>query len=183
MAVFETALRFVLENEGGLEENKDHLDSGGITKCGISFEFLKKIPEDRLKNYSIPIPVSALTVKLLTNEQISALYRGEIWDTALFLKIMNQALCNYIFDMCVNHGMDQGIKLTQRAIWACQKRRDFIRDDGILGSRTIQAINQCSFMLQVAMQAQRDGFYRRLVAVDPSRKEYLNGWLNRCYRV
>jgi lysozyme family protein len=182
MTTFDSAANFVLANEGGLFENKDGSDPGGITNFGISLRFLREVSSENLKKYSIFEPVNEQTIRDLTMAQAKFIYRGEFWDAAPFEKIMNQNLANYIFDMCVNHGIAQGVKLAQRAVWACQKQRDFIKDDGVLGSKTIYAVNMCSFMLLVAMQAQRDGFYRRLVALDPTRKGNLDGWLNRCYR-
>lgn len=181
MALFESAVKFLLENEGRLSENPS--DPGGITNFGISMRFLREIPDDRLKRYSIFEPLTDKTIKELTIDQAKLIYRGEFWEHASFEKIMNQKLANYIFDMCVNFGMAQGIKLTQRAICACQKKRDYVKDDGILGAYTIQGINQASFILMYALVAQRDGFYRRLVALKPEKKEFLDGWLNRCYRV
>jgi lysozyme family protein len=181
MAQFDPAVSFVLRNEGGLAE--DSADPGGITNFGISLRFVREIPPERLKRYGIFEPITEQTIRELTVDQAKLIYRGEFWDAAPFDKLMNQILCNYIFDMCVNHGIAQGIKLAQRAVWACQKNYEFIKDDGVLGKFTIQAINHCSFMLQVAMMAQRDGFYRRLVALNPSRKADLHGWLKRCYQV
>lgn len=182
MANFESAVSYVLGNEGGLEENKDGSDPGGISNFGISLRFLREVPIENLKRYSLFDPVSDKDIRELTIDQARLIYRGEFWEAAPFEKLQNQILCNYIFDMCVNHGIAQGIKLTQRGVWAAQRKRDFIKDDGILGKFTIQAINQASFMLLPAMIAQRDGYYRRLVALNPTWKEDLDGWLNRCYR-
>lgn len=180
MANFQSAIAFVLSNEGGLSENTS--DTGGITNFGISFEFLKEIPENRLKQYGILDEVTEQTIRDLTRDQAISIYNGEFWGVVPFEKIQNQMLANYIFDMAVNMGISQAIKLTQRAVWACQKKKDFITDDGLLGAKTIQAINHCSFMLLVGLAAQRDGFYRQLVALNPKREGELNGWLNRCYR-
>lgn len=181
MGQFDSAVSFILANEGGLSENPN--DPGGITNFGISLRFVREIPEDRLRRYGIFEPITDATIRELTIDQAKLIYRGEFWEAVPFEKIQNQQLCNYIFDMCVNHGIAQGTKLTQRAVWACQKTVNFIKDDGVLGSKTVAAINHCSFMLIVAMMGQRDGFYRRLVALNPSRKGDLHGWLNRCYRI
>lgn len=179
MANFDSAVSYLLKNEGGLVE--DPSDPGGITNFGISLRFLREVPVENLKRYSIFEPVTEKDIRELTLDQAKLIYRGEFWLTAPFLKLQNQVLCNYIFDMCVNFGLSQAIKLVQRATWAVQKKKDFILDDGIFGPHTIQAINQASFMLMFSMVAQRDGFYRQLVAVNPALKPNLEGWLNRCY--
>lgn len=181
MANFEAAVNKVLGNEGGLSEDPN--DPGGITNRGISLRFLREVDAVRLKRYSIFEAPTEQTIRELTEDQTKLIYRGEFWEMAPFEKIMNQMLANYIFDMAVLHGITQAIKLTQRAIWAAQKKKDFIKDDGILGAFTLQAINQCSFMMLPAMIAQRDMFCRHLVIVNPTQKGSLNGWLERCYRV
>lgn len=181
MALFESAVNFILDNEGLLEENP--ADPGGTTNFGISLRFLREVSSEALKRAGIFEPITEQTIRDLTRDQAIILYRSEFWETAPFEKIQNQMLANYIFDMVINHGMSQAIKLTQRATWAAQKKKDYIKDDGDLGKFTLQAINQASFMLIPAMMAQRDGFYRRLVALNPTRKVFLDGWLNRCYRI
>lgn len=180
MATFESAVAFILVNEGELSE--DAADPGGITNWGISLRFLREVASEALKRAGIFEPITEQTIRDLTKDQAIILYRSEFWESAPFEKIQNQTLANYIFDMVINHGMGQAVKLTQRAVCACQKAKDYLKDDGVLGARTLMGINQCSFMLIPAMIAQRDGFYRRLVALNPARKVDLDGWLNRCYR-
>jgi lysozyme family protein len=99
-----------------------------------------------------------------------------------FDKIMNGMLGKYIFDMTVNHGMVQAVKIAQRACCSAQKTKDFIPDDGLFGPKTLQAINQASFMLIPALISERTGFMRLLVAVDPKLNVFLSGWLERCYK-
>lgn len=180
MGQFDSAVRFVLANEGGLEENSN--DPGGITNFGISLRFLREVPSDVLRKAGIFEPIDEYTVRNLTMDQALHIYRTMFWDTT-FEKIINQSLCNYIFDMCINLGHGQAIKLVQRAVNACQKTRGYLKDDGILGGKTLAGINQASFMLIPALIAQRDGFYRLLVAENPKREVFIDGWLNRCYRI
>lgn len=181
MAIFETALDFVLVNEGGLSE--DVADPGGTTNFGISLRFLRGLSSEVLKRAGIFEPITDQTIRELTKEQATILYRALFWEPDSFDKIMNQQLANYIFDMAVNHGISQAIKITQRAICACQRNKDFVMDDGVLGAATIQGVNQASFMMIPALIAQRSGYYRELVALNPSLRGVLNGWLTRCYRI
>ncbi len=181
MANFESAIKFVLSNEGGLSEVAD--DPGGITNFGISLRFLREVAPDVLKKAGIFEVVDENTIRNLTVDQATILYREEFWEKAQFLKLNNQILCNYIFDMCVNHGIAQGIKLAQRAVCACQKKMDFLADDGIMGSKTIAGINYAGFLLQYAMIAERAGFVRLLVCQLPRLEKFLHGWLERCYKI
>lgn len=179
MSQFEIAIGFVLPREGGLSENPN--DGGGITNYGISLRFLREIDGNRLKKYGIFEPITYQTIRDLTIEQAKLIYRGEFWESASFGQIESQTLCNYIFDMCVNHGIAQGIKLVQRACWAAALTRNSIKDDGILGEKTLEAINSFDHDLLSILVAIRASFCRLLGEIRPKDKVFLDGWLNRCY--
>jgi len=179
MSDFDKALQYVLENEGGLEEDSN--DPGGITKNGISFRFLKSIPPERLRLYNIAIYISTDTIRDLTLEQTKALYKGEFWDHAPFQAINNQTNCNFIFDMAVNMGIAPSIKCAQRACWSVLKDKNAVVDDGILGNETIFLINQCSSYLLPAMRSERAGEYRLIIEKNPIDVKYLDGWIKRSY--
>lgn len=181
MAQFESALNFIIPNEGGFSD--DAADPGGVTNHGISLRFLKGLDESVLKKAKIFGPADAETIRALTPEQAGNLYRLCFWEAAPFPKIINQKLANYIFDMAINHGLAQAVKLTQRAICACQKTRDYVIDDGVLGPKTLAGINQASFMLMPALIAERESFVRFLVQRNPELRRFLDGWLNRSYRI
>jgi lysozyme family protein len=181
MAEFDKAVKFVLLNEGGLTESEN--DPGGITNYGISLRFLREVPAEILKRCGIFDPITDQTIRELTEDQAKLLYRFCFWETAYFDKLMNQISANYIFDMCVQHGISQAIKLVQRAVNACQKTADYLKDDGVLGSKTVYAINLASFMLHSAFIAERECFVRMLVEIDPRKERFLHGWIERCYRI
>ncbi|MGC2661764.1 MAG: glycosyl hydrolase 108 family protein [Bryobacteraceae bacterium] len=181
MADFEYCLKYVLEHEGGLSQNPS--DPGGTTMKGISLRFLREVNPHTLKRVGIFEPVNEQSIIDLTDDQISKLYYSEFWIQAPFEKLQNGILAKYIFDMSVNHGLVEAVKLTQRACCAAQKKKDYVKDDGIMGGNTIQAINQASFMLIPALIAQRSGFMRQLVAVNPKLEVFLDGWLTRCFNV
>lgn len=175
MANFESVIKFVLDNEGGLSENPR--DPGGITNFGISFRFLKSLSPDDLKRYGLHDPVTEDDVRGMTIDQAKAIYRGEFWEHAPFEKIINGTLAKYIFDMAVNHGIGTATKLTQRAVWAANKKKDMIKDDGVFGAQTLQAINYSGFMLLPCLMAVRADYCRAI-----GKPEFLEGWLKRCYR-
>ncbi len=185
MAQFENVINTILANEGGLKEY-DGSDSGGITNFGISLKFLTELAEvspEIVKRAGFFEQVNADSIRSMTQSQAIALYRAAFWEKAPFEKLMNSITATYIFDMCVNHGMGQGIRLVQRAVNACQKKRDFIKDDGVLGSHTIQGINLASFMLHPALIATRESYMRLIVALNPKLEGDLDGLINRCYRI
>ncbi len=181
MAVFESCVDYVLRHEGGL--TKDAADPGGITNMGISLRFLREVDELLLKRVGIFDEVSEQTIIDLTKDQAEKIYYSEFWLRAPFEKIINNILAKYIFDMSVNLGIAQAVKITQRACCAAQKMKDYVKDDGMFCSKTLQAINQASFMLIPALIAQRTGFYRQLVAVNPKSEIFLDGWLVRAFDI
>ncbi len=181
MGNFDSAIGFVLGNEGGYEENPN--DAGGATNFGISLRFLKSLAPDVLRKYGLPPDLGVDEIRNMTRDQAIRIYRGEFWDHAPFEKIINGKLCNYIFDCCVQHGIAQGIKIAQHACLATFKDKDALKIDGVLGSHTIAKINYGSFLLMPALLAERAAFCRRLAKIRKKDEVFLQGWLKRCYRI
>lgn len=181
MANFDACVAYVLKHEGGLSENKS--DPGGCTNFGISLRFLREVSADTLKRVGIFSEVSEQTIKEMTLDQAQKIYLIEFWNAAPFEKIINNNLAKYIFDMSVHHGLHQAVKIAQRACCSAQKLKDYVKDDGIMGGKTLQAINQASFMLIPPLLSERAGFMRQLVAVDSKLAVFLDGWLCRAYDI
>ena len=181
MSNFDEAVNYILAREGGLSENPN--DSGGITNFGVSLRFLREVPQDRLRRYSIFEPVTEQTIRDLVVEQAKTIYKGEFWNEAPFENIESQKLCNYYFDMAIVSGVHQATKLLQRSIWASQFDRTLLRDDGLLGERTVGYVNAIGEELLPILVAVRASFYRLIAELRPKDKANLSGWLNRCYRV
>ncbi len=181
MSSFDIAVDYVLAREGGLFESE--MDSGGTTNFGISLRFLREVPAERLRRYGIFDSVSEQAIRDLTVDQAKLIYKGEFWDEAPFAEIESQRLCNYYFDMVVVSGISQATRLLQRAICAASLDRSLLRDDGILGERTLKYLNAIGEDLLLTLVAVRESFFRLIAEVRPKDKVHLNGWLNRCYNV
>lgn len=181
MADFETAVKFVLASEGGLEENPN--DNGGITNFGISLRFLREVKDENLRKYGIFGVVNENTIRQLVIEQAKIIYRGEFWEENGFEEICVQNLCNYLFDMAVNHGVSQAVKLLQRSVCASAFVRGFLHDDGIMGTKTLDVANLLGDKLLPILVALRVDYCRYLVEINPKNQANLDGWLNRCYAV
>lgn len=184
MADFEKAVELVLGNEGGFVDNAN--DPGGATNFGISLRLLKSLPSTSLHRLGIfhaAEDVSGEDLKALTRDQAKEAYHLLFWDDAAFSKIANDSICSYVFDMAVLHGLSQAIKILQRAFWAVNYSANFVKDDGILGDYTLSMITKTNvYDLKIALSAERAGFVRLLAAIRPNEKEFLNGWLTRCYK-
>lgn len=180
---FVQALNFVLDREGGLNKTTEGFDAGGVTNQGISLRFLKEVPLERLKMFGIFSPIDETVIEDLSASQIHSIYFYEFWEQARFKEIEHQSLVNYIFDMAVSHGIAQAIKLVQEAICAATFKRDYLVQDGVMGPKTIAAINKYGNFLLPIIIAVRARFYHLIVEKRPKDKDNLNGWLNRCYKI
>ena len=101
---FQAAIEYVLKWEGGLEEDAN--DSGGITAYGISYRFLKSVRPETTED----------DIRHLTRESVLPIYKQYFWDGNHYDKILNQNVCNYIFDTAVNEGAAMACKISPKSI-------------------------------------------------------------------
>lgn len=183
---FEDAVTFVLDNEGGYVDSP--ADAGGATNYGISLRFLREIPADRLRKYGLFEPLTIDTIRSLTIDQAKLIYHDEFWLAANFAALENRRLCNYVFDMAVHHGIAQAVRILQRATWAATGMYGVVLDDGKLGWHTINQVmslmdGKClEGALKASLQAERAGYCRLICEMRSQNKEFLHGFLDRCYR-
>ncbi len=70
-------------------------------------------------------------------------------------------------------------RLLQRAARSCGI---MLVDDGVVGPKTIKAVNAAdSRSMLTAFRSEAAGYYRTLVRVKPPFNKYINGWLKRAY--
>lgn len=178
--MFDEVYAFTAKWEGGLSDHPS--DSGGITNYGVSRAFLKTLEHEArplLRELGILLPVSPESVRALTRSQAKALFRHEFWDKPGFYNYPYPvALAG--FDCAVNSGNARSIACLQEA---CNLLGQKLLVDGILGSRTKKALEDCSRLnpKDLALHAinARLAFLNRLVAAKPSQKVFQKGWLNR----
>jgi lysozyme family protein len=166
MAKFEIAIPHTLAWEGGYVNHPS--DPGGETNRGITdrldgeIDGLVDIDDDGFGDVNI---------KDLTEEQAKEIYRQRFWNKMRGDEIDSQAIAGLLFDGYVNMG-SRAIKLLQDLL--------FIEPDGVVGAKTIKAINHANErLLYTAYKAKREQFYRGLVNRKPQLEVFLKGWLNR----
>lgn len=164
MSNFQPAIALVLKHEGSTYTEADGLP----TKFGLN----KRL----LQDYGLLWDAQAIAS--MTQAQAEAIYRGALWDKYQFGRITNQLVCNYLFDMAVNMGMFEAVKLAQRGIWAATGSTH-LPDDGILGIVTVGDINNASQCYLPILRALRIAFYMGLVEHDATKRQWLHGWLER----
>jgi lysozyme family protein len=159
----------IIRREGGYSNHPN--DRGKATKYGITLETLSKWRGR---------PTGIENVKRLTKTEAADIYRAEYFDRPL-INFLPAQLQPVAFDMAVNMGPKQAIKILQTVI------ADYlpgISIDGVIGSKTLGAIDELVsvigyryFICQIT--GERINFYRGIVNRDPSQAVFLSGWVNR----
>ena len=92
---------------------------------------------------------------------------------------MPENLQHIYFDMVVNMGVRNAGKIMQRA---CKAKGCDIEVDGIVGSGTRKAINDCN-LEKDRVKAYRIKYYCDLVNKKPEQERFFYGWVRRSLEV
>lgn len=177
---FDQSLKFVLADEGKFSDIPE--DRGGPTNQGITLVTLIHYHAHfDYGDFDLDGDVDIDDIRLLDEpEEAAPVYRRFFWDV-----IRGDALpagVDYVsFDSAVNHGPKNAGIFLQRVInrWGLS-----LKVDGSIGPITIQAVQGCDCQgLITDILRERDIFYRKIVARDPSQEEFFKGWMNRLARV
>lgn len=116
------------------------------------------------------------TIKDLTLDDARAIYKRDYWDV-LHLDEMPEIYRYPLFSCAVNCGCGRAAQLFQRVL--------NVIVDGKIGARTIKAATEFmdSERLLDDFLHEWDSYYDSLVAKDPSKARYINGWHNRIKEV
>lgn len=196
---FVVAVEDVLDTEAGYVNHPN--DPGGPTNRGISLRFLKAegkldLDGDGILDFDLDFDgdVDGADIRKLTAQDAKVLYFRCFWDR-LGLDGLPPPLGEMVFDQAVNGGRSAGVKLLQRAINACMRRGgttapDRIAEDGVIGTRTIQAMNWVIMWGRLGtsalVTAYREAAAQRYVELadrNPKLRVFLNGWLRRAHEL
>jgi lysozyme family protein len=152
MAKFEDAIGPTLQHEGRYVNNP--ADPGGPTKYGITQADMPGVP-----------------ISLISEQDAVEYYREHYWKPD-FSQIENQDVANKIFDMGVNLGVGEAVRLLQRALGLNPV-------DGVFGPNTLAAVNNAGDAILGPYKQQLVQHYEAIVAAKPQEAVFLNGWLAR----
>ena len=155
---------FVLKWEGGFVN--DPLDKGGATNKGVTMAVWQKQGYD--KNGDGKIDVKDL--KNLSDEDATKIMKKHYWDRCRADEIQDQRVANTLVDWVWCSGA-WGIKIPQKMLG--------LKADGIVGAKTLQAINKAPENFLQILYKERQEFLERIVKTNPTQKRFLKGWLNR----
>lgn len=150
----------ILENEGGFSNIAN--DRGGATNFGIT-----------IKTYSQWLGREATVddVKNMPIEHARAIYERDYVINTGFNMIENKSLFELVVDAGVNHGVGRASRWLQESAGVVV--------DGIVGNKTIAAVNANSKDVFHKFFLTRMRFYVNIVLRNRSQKLFLLGWMNR----
>lgn len=95
-------------------------------------------------------------------------------------EIKSQAIANKLFDMAVNMGVGQGVKLCQEGMNDMSTSLGILAIDGFMGPKTLVAINNLydGHLLNV-LRRESKYFYIDLCEREPNHKPFLEDYLER----
>lgn len=159
--MFDKAFERVIGHEGGY--TADPKDRGNWTS-GI-------IGQGQLKGTKFGISAMSypnLDIKNLTVEQAKAIYKKDFWDTLGMDKFL-PAMQFQLFDSAINHGWRRVVPMLQRAAK--------VADDGIIGPKTIAAVNAMDLNdMLMRFLAERIEYFTKVSTF----LTYGKGWMMRC---
>ena len=163
--VFNKIFEYILSVEGGYSNDK--ADKGGKTKYGII--------EVEARKYGYKGDM-----KDLTKDIAKDIYKNKYYLSNNLDKIKDNRVALSIADWTINSG-NWGTKKAQQTVNIL--KGDILVVDGILGEKSIQAINSINpeMFLTQYHDLQRK-FYHAIVNSNSSQSVFLKGWLNRVAR-
>ena len=118
-------------------------------------------------------------------DEVEWFYQAEFWNE-WFAPIVSNDVAKRVLDMAVNGGAGTAVKLLQQAIlslWKGSGTQPELAIDGKWGPQTVAHANACdSKALVSAFQQVRAAYYQAIVAANPAKAKYLDGWLARARR-
>lgn len=164
MADINKLIPFIFKWEGGWSNHKN--DKGGATNMGVTIATWKRHGYDKNRDGVI----DAKDLKLITREDAVRILRI-YWNKWKADQINNQSIANILVDWVWGSGAN-GIKIPQRILG--------VKQDGIVGPKTIEAVNKYEQKtLFDKIHKAREQYFRDICRRDSTQYVFLNGWLNR----
>ena len=160
-------LPFILKWEGGYVNHPD--DKGGATNMGITLATWQQVGYDKNGDGV----VDCHDLRMVTVEDAAKILKQYYWDRWKADRIKSQSVANILVDWVYCSGK-WGIVIPQRLLG--------VDDDGIVGSKTLSALNNfdpATFF--DIIQKRREKYLRSIVERQPKQRVFLKGWLNRLY--
>lgn len=183
MSTIELAMPTIFLHEGRYVNNRK--DPGGATNYGVSLRFLKKVGDldkDGWLDGDIDHDgdIDADDIKEMKENDAVKIYKLYWWDKYGYSQVDEQAIATKLISISINIDHIGAHKCLQRA---CRAAGGYVLlEDGILGPKTFNAINNCDpIKLLPAFKSEAAGYYRSIRLKNGNEQEFIKGWLNRAY--
>ncbi|WP_235890536.1 glycoside hydrolase family 108 protein [Martelella alba] len=133
MTQFSACLALVLSEEGGYVNHPS--DPGGATMKGVI--------QTVYNTYRRSRKLAARDVRQITDNELQAIYRSRYWDLVKADQLPF-GVDLVVFDAAVNSGPGQSMKWLQRGLNALKASEVPLKDDGLIGPATLEALSSCS---------------------------------------
>ena len=168
MSNLNKTLDHILQVEGGFVNHPT--DPGGATKYGVT--------QYTLNAYLDRTGADRYDVRFLHKSTAREIYKYMYWDPLGFDAIQSDTVATVIFDQLINQGVGRVPRRVQSV--ALSLRRNPGPVDGIMGPKTIQAVNSCSpyrFNREFLLHSQL--YYAKIVRDKPQMSAFIVGWTRR----
>ena len=169
---FSYAINVVFAHEGIQSDDKD--DKGGLTRYGLTLDYLKDNKIDVNGDDVIDIN----DIKAIDKNKALGIYYKYFWERYQYNRINALQIATKLFDMAVNMGETTAHRLLQRTLNIINDTE--LKTDGILGDKTFAAINSTEpEKLRDALRKRQAAYYKAIVERNPTQEKFLTGWLRR----
>lgn len=189
---FDRAFDFMIQNEGGYVNHPN--DPGGATNYGVSLRTLKALGDEDF-DLDEDGDIDADDIRAMSLADAKAFYHRYFWDNVrytdrngrecyVYESMYDEEVAIKIFDMSVNMGHKQAVKIVQRTINLDISSVYHLSADGVIGEKTMTLLQQEddteTFLRRLQSEFAR--FYYQLADKKPARAVFLLGWLRRAYK-
>lgn len=163
MANYKELIPFIKKWEGGFAN--DPADAGGATMMGVT---IATYTAYRRKKW-LPEP-SVDDLKRITEAEWEDIFKTLYWDRWRADEIEDQRVANTLVDWVWGSGK-HGITIPQRLLG--------VADDGIVGVKTLAALNAKGADFLSEIYEARRAFIELICKRRPANQKFKKGWLNR----
>ncbi len=180
MAIFNSAFKITMSNEGGYANNPN--DNGGETYAGIARNYWPNWGGWAAVDQAVSTHPQNINAVLAANSAVQAevqsFYKENFWDVISLDNLNSQQLANQLFDTAVNMGTGTASRFLQQAVNNIVPGKLVV--DGVVGPQTIAAANgvplEALYNQVIALRKQR---YLNIIQQHPSQTIFESSWLSR----
>lgn len=163
---------FILKWEGGL--SRDANDTASRVKCPTPYKGKTGYHTNKGITYAVWRSVFGSDKDMrfleINDADWDIVIKRLFWDRWKADEIKDQAVANTLVDWVWGSGV-YGIKIPQRML--------NVTADGVVGAKTIEALNNAPKDFLQRLYKEREDFLHRIVRSNPTQKVFLKGWMNR----